>query len=226
MFDDVIRMFHSFLTSHNPSQHLISQQLNLDPSDGMKHAAHFNAFLLGLANEQRADSTKPLPYLVLIECDGGPDHNLTFLFNQLALFGLFLVGNMDKLNATRGTPGLSYLNTAERPMSNLNRGLSSLALRLNPDRPDWLLDLLSGVSSMKGIRRILAEYDNIMEHAIDALERRQSRQMPPINEGDDESTDGDAETNNTEVAGGDGDAEASRLAKVGDTIYRFFPLFG
>ena len=102
----------------------------------MKHAAHFNAFLLGLANEQRADSTKPLPYLVLIECDGGPDHNLTFLFNQLALFGLFLVGNMDKLNATRGTPGLSYLNTTERPMSNLNRGLSSLALRLNPNRPD------------------------------------------------------------------------------------------
>ena len=40
--------------------------------------------------------------MVLIECDDGPDHNLTFLTNQLSLLGLFLVGNMDNLNATRG----------------------------------------------------------------------------------------------------------------------------
>ena len=82
----------------------------------MKHAAHFNSFLLRLATEQWASNTKPLAHLVLMECDGGADHNLTFLFNQLVLFCLFLVGNMDKINATRGTPGLSYLNVAERLM--------------------------------------------------------------------------------------------------------------
>ena len=84
----------------------------LGPSDGMKHAAHFIKFLVEKASEKSF-----LPYLVLIECDGGPDHNLTFLINQIALVGVFLLGEMDKLVATRGCPGLVC--------SNLNSILSS-----------------------------------------------------------------------------------------------------
>ena len=107
-----------------------------------------------------------------MECDGGPDHNLTFLLDQLSLLGLFLVGGMDKLTSTRGCPGLSYLNTAERPMSNLNRGISSLSLMMDPNTPAWLRELLHGVVSMKGVRMILAEYDDVLQHVIDVLERR------------------------------------------------------
>ena len=103
-------MVHTFVSVHDTT---------LDLSSGMKHAAHFHQFLQQLARE-RIDSyekvtVQGLPYWVLMECDGGPDHNLTFLSNQLSLLGLFLVGGMDKLTATRGCPGLSYLNTAERP---------------------------------------------------------------------------------------------------------------
>ena len=75
--------------------------------------------------------------MVLIECDGGPDHNTTFLANLLSFIGLFLIGNMEKLNATPGCPGLSYLNTSERPVSLLNYGLVYLALRMNSDTSEW-----------------------------------------------------------------------------------------
>ena len=53
-------------------------------------------------------------YNILIECDSGLDHNLTILSNQVAIFGLFLVGNMDKIISICGFPALSYLNTVEK----------------------------------------------------------------------------------------------------------------
>ena len=53
-------------------------------------------------------------YNILIECDGGPDHNLTIVSNQVSIFGLFLVGNMDKIISICGFPALSYLNTVEK----------------------------------------------------------------------------------------------------------------
>ena len=70
----------------------------------------------------------PTPYFVLVKCDGKPDHNLGHLVNQISLFVLSLAGNMDKLVATRGCPGLSYLNTTKRAMAIINIGLSGLAL--------------------------------------------------------------------------------------------------
>ena len=110
-----------------------------DPSTSMKHVAHLHQFLQYLAFEHGSGSEldfeniQSLAYMVLIECDGGPDHNLTFLYNQLALFGLFLIGGMDKLVATRGCPGLSYLNTTKWPMSLLKYWCPSLSLMLDPE---------------------------------------------------------------------------------------------
>ena len=49
----------------------------------------------------------PEPYISLLECDGGIDHNMNFVSNQVSLFGLFFVGNTDKLILIRGCPGLS-----------------------------------------------------------------------------------------------------------------------
>ena len=70
----------------------------------------------------------PAPYLVIFEYDGGPDHKLYHIANQIYLFAVLLVGNMDKLVATRGCPGLSYLNTSERAMDTLKIGLSGLEI--------------------------------------------------------------------------------------------------
>ena len=74
----------------------------LDKSDGYKHAANLYRHLQYEANEGRSaneidDQIKPSPYFVLVETDGGADHNHTHLANQLAVLGLFLVGNMDKI---------------------------------------------------------------------------------------------------------------------------------
>ena len=75
-----------------------------------------------------AGGWQPTPYLLIVKCDGGPDHNLYHLANHISLFALLLVGIMDKLVATRGFPGLSYLNTAKRAIAILNIGLSGLEL--------------------------------------------------------------------------------------------------
>ena len=231
----------------------------LDPSDGMKHAANFHQFLQLLARENRSsrdetvDTVQGLPYWVLMECDGGPDHNLTFLSNQLALLGLFLVGGMDKLTATRGCPGSSYLNTAERLMSLLNIGLSSLALMLDPNTPQWLRDILHGLGSMKAIRKALADYDDIMQHAIDALERRVRRMNVLPEGGNIDGANADemealeveesAEVEESIVAveqaatagveevavesiAASADAHTDAGAQVGDTVHKFFPFFG
>ena len=71
---------------------------------------------------------RPTPYLFIVECDGGPNHNVYHLANQISLFALLLVVNMDKLVSTRSFPGLYYLNTAEQAMAILNVGLSGLEL--------------------------------------------------------------------------------------------------
>ena len=78
---------------------------------------------------------------------------------------------MEKINSTRGCPGISYLNTAERPVSLLNYGLASISLRMDPEMPEWLHEILNSVSSMKGVRKSITEYNDIITHTIDSLER-------------------------------------------------------
>ena len=146
-----------------------------NPSSGYKHAAHFHQFLLYLDHshdcvvDTSMEEVKPLAYMVLIECYGGPDHNFAFLANQLPSLGIFLVGNIDNLNATRGCPGISYLNMSEIPMSLLNYGLASLALRMDPYTPEWIHEILNSVSSMKGLCKKITEYNDIITHNIDTF---------------------------------------------------------
>lgn len=206
----------TFVSIHNQT---------LDPSSGIKHTAHFYEYLCHEANSEthnsssNNDSTKSsFPYSVLIEADGGPDHNLTFLSNKIALLGLFLIGNMDKLTATRGCPGLSYLNTAERAMANLNIGLSCLSLSLDPNMDKWLYDnILKSATTMKATRKNILEYDEEKQIAIDILERRCQKQgnvsIPEENDSDDVLVS--SSTNDVAVT-----------TKVGDTVRRFFRGFG
>ena len=102
---------------------------------------------------------KYMPYVALLETDGGPDHNLKFLHNILSLLALFKLGKMDKLVAVRGCPGLSYLNTVERCMAILNLGLANLALMIDPTAPEWLFNVLEGCGSMKEVQSAVALYD-------------------------------------------------------------------
>lgn len=153
----------------------------LEPSTGLKQAAHFLQFLRELKSDYKAkghvpfDEAETQALAVLLECDGGPDHNLTFFSNQLALLGLFLAGDMDNLMATRGCPGLSYLLTAERAMPNLNLGISSLATQMDPNMPRFLKELQRGLTTMKDTRRALIDYDEVIKVAIAVLERRIAR---------------------------------------------------
>ncbi len=70
---------------------------------------------------------------LLLQTDGGSDHNITFLRTQLALVGLFITlmeeFGLDHFVAIRGAPHGSWLNTVERSMSILNFGLQNLALK-------------------------------------------------------------------------------------------------
>eukprot|EP00957_Ditylum_brightwellii_P111239 8482337-Ditylum_brightwellii.AAC.1 len=82
---------------------------------------------------------------------------------------------MEIHDATHGCPGLSYLNTCERAMPNLNCAQSSLALCMSPDRPQFLQEIMSGVPSMKAACKAIADYDDIKEVAIAALKRQLAR---------------------------------------------------
>ena len=94
---------------------MLIHNATLQPSTGIHHtmcvyelmiydsrAADVNEDLdfKGKNEEYRTDGVNAFltePYIVLLELDGGLDHNLTFVSNRVSLFVLFLVGNMDKL---------------------------------------------------------------------------------------------------------------------------------
>ena len=76
---------------------------------------------------------------------------------------------MYKLNATHVCPGISYLNTAERPMYLLNYVLESLNLSMDLEMPEWIHEILNSVSSMKGVHKIITNDDDSITYAIDAL---------------------------------------------------------
>ena len=121
---------------------------------------------------------------------------------------------MEKINSTRGCPGISYLNTAERPVSLLNYGLASISLRMDPEMPEWLHEILNSVSSMKGVSESITEYGDIITHTIDSLERciaRMEVDEENVNEGD--ATD----TNDNDIS------DDTNRATVGYNIRKFFP---
>ena len=69
--------------------------------------------------------------MVVLDIYGGGDHNHKHVLNQLTLIGIFLLGNMDKLNVTRVCPVISFLNTAKRDIDFLNIVISGLPLKSN-----------------------------------------------------------------------------------------------
>ena len=111
-------------------------------------------------------------YLVSLETDGGGDHKPRHIRNQLALFGLFLLGNMDKLNVARVCPGVYFLNISNRAMDFLNIGLSGLTLKSNVQVGDEFLigEVIGKVSSMKLVRKYVQDYDTDLPFTVFILE--------------------------------------------------------
>lgn len=205
-----------------------------EPSTSFHHAASFYKLIVdntastrapeSIVTEEHAEEGQGLassmPYYVLIECDGGPDHNITFLSNQIAAFALFLVGNMDKLDILRCCPGLSFLCTTERAMSILNLGLSNLSLMISPDSPEFLLkDVLARASSMKAVRSAVAQYDQELPLALDALERKLKAMVET--EADNESTEHRSGTSQ-EAGQPEGEDDDAEQIQVGHEVNKLF----
>ena len=117
---------------------------------------------------------------------------------------------MDKLTATRGCPGLSYLNTCERAMSILNIGFSALSLTLDPHCDQWLIEeVLAGATSMKSVQKNIEDYDKEFCMALSTIERR-LKQANTMNTSDDLD----------DVSNGQS-KECNYLLKIGETINAF-----
>ena len=150
----------------------------LEKSTGFKHMAH----LFQAINERSKQNcvecegdddnwTDYIPYVVMNETDGGPDHNIQFLSNKLACVAFFLMTPIDRLLMIRGCPGLSRRNVVERAMSLLNIGLSGLALNIERiNLPRIFIKMLEKCNSMKKVRDELAIYESEHKLAIKLME--------------------------------------------------------
>ena len=101
-----------------------------EPSSGLRHSTELSKVI------SQSVSGKPV---LLIYTDGGPDHNLTFAANQLALIALFRQLDLDVLQAVRTAPYHSWKNPCERVNCILNLGLQSVGLmreKMTPDLED------------------------------------------------------------------------------------------
>ena len=106
--------------------------------------------------------------LLFLYSDGGPDHNLTFLYVQLSLIGLFLALDLDCLVAVRTPPGHSWKNPAERVMCVLNLGLQSVGvMRASMSNEKELL--IKPCNTMKEIRIRVDQYPDLKEAFSDSL---------------------------------------------------------
>ena len=98
-----------------------------------------------------------IPYEILIETYGGPNHEIITLQNNLAIFALFLFTGVDKLIVSPDCLGILYLNTVDRTMSVINIFLANFALKMKPFQ-GLLYEVLSNILSMKQVRKSVSEY--------------------------------------------------------------------
>jgi hypothetical protein len=84
---------------------VVLKDATFDPSDVFSHCAQL---LVSMRERQ-------VPFLLLLQTDGGPDHNLIFVRTQLALVAMFLeLEGIDHLVVLRGCPQGSYINTVDQ----------------------------------------------------------------------------------------------------------------
>ena len=115
------------------------------PSSALRHSTEFFNFINHRYRNQ------PLPSILSLYTDGGPDHRCTFGSVQIALICLFLAGNFDMLIAVRTAPHHSWCNPAERIMSVINYGLQGVAIE-REKMPEEYEDEFETLKTLEDIR--------------------------------------------------------------------------
>ena len=164
--------FYSGGEDGNGEIHVVLRDATFDASDVFDHSAQLYDILINkdltseasltLSSSANSDEDEEDDDLfriakmnvLLLQTDGGPDHNLKFLRTKLALIALFNALGVDHLVALRGAPHGSYLNVVERCMSLLNLGLQNLALKRR-EMPDWAEEAVANAGSMNGVRKVV-----------------------------------------------------------------------
>ena len=154
----------------NGQIHVVLRDATFQPSDVFDHCAQLFSTIKTKYEARDRDSTASPSSAsdiedgieigqtinaILLQTDGGPNHNITFLRTQLALVALFITlmeeFGLDHFVAIRGAPHGSWLNTVERSMSILNFGLQNLALK-RAEMPPWAERIAQIAGTMKGVR--------------------------------------------------------------------------
>ena len=164
--------FYSGGEDGNGEIHVVLRDATFDASDVFDHSAQLYDILINkdlaseasltLSSSANSDEDEEDDDLfriakmnvLLLQTDGGPDHNLKFLRTKLALIALFNALGVDHLVALRGAPHGSYLNVVERCMSLLNLGLQNLALKRR-EMPDWAEEAVANAGSMNDVRKVV-----------------------------------------------------------------------
>ena len=72
-----------------------------------------------------------MPLIMVLQADGGPDHNTTFLYNQLVALAFFLLSGCDRIIQFCGCAYESWSNFVEQAMSLLNIPISNCAFAVD-----------------------------------------------------------------------------------------------
>jgi len=181
--------------------HVVLKDSVFQPSTPLRHATE----LMSIARScyMRGDITRGTPGVAFIMSDGGPDHNVSFYTVIAAWLALFMELEMDVLTISRTAPTQSYMNCAERCMSELNWGLQNNALaRVRVD--DDFEKAFARCNSMTAIRAAAAKALNEELQA-----EADDEPMPPLAEDSDSDEEEAGDTSSSSEAGTDMQADDS-----------------
>eukprot|EP00873_Tetraselmis_striata_P014883 jgi/Tetstr1/435147/TSEL_002607.t1 len=189
--------------------HVVLKDSVFQPSTPLRHAAE----LMSIARScsMRGDITRGTPGVAFIMSDGGPDHNVSFYTVIAAWLALFMELEMDVLTISRTAPTQSYMNCAERCMSELNRGLQNNALaRARVD--DDFEKAFARCNSMTAIRAAAAKALNEELQA-----EADDEPMPPLAEDSDSDEEEAGDTSSSSEAGTDMQADDSSSSAAAES---------
>jgi hypothetical protein len=161
--------------------HVTSRDSVFDSSDVFDHCAQLYEILANKKVEDDDNSSNPKSYAetlcaLVLQTDGGSDHNIKFLRTKLALISLFQKLDVDHFVVLRGAPYGSFLNVAERAMSLLNIGLQNVAL-VRDQMADWAEIEVTNAGSMAGIRR---RHEEIQKSELNLEMSRREKVRPAM----------------------------------------------
>ena len=137
-------------------------------SRAMHHSAELAEILL---HEQCSENAliNSRKSVLVITCDGGPDHRLSYGAVQISLLALFLRMNLDMLIAVRTCPNQSWTNTAERVMSILNLSLQNVSLERKAMDDDFE-KVMARLKHVKAVRSRLESSPEMKQKVNDSLQ--------------------------------------------------------